>query len=324
MPPKRTSRPREATKATRKPYERMKSKSPGRRSQEAEEEGSPKPRASDVPKARDESPVGTLVHSFGDGKYEIYEADGANPDHQAFLQRMCLFGKFFIQNKSIWYEFDNFLFYILVEKTSPDQKGKQKLNTKFKEEGDEIHSHNGDTFSYCGFFSKEKTSYDDNNLSCIILYPPYRSQGLGGALIDFSYHVTKMMGKVGGPEKPISELGKRGYIGYWTRAIAGAILAKTSPRVSKNRVTKPGQNRKKAKGKVASRKLDSISAPVQAAEIANSKSVTIDSISRSTGINPEDILEALVYMDVVKYDKGQPVVSRRRLREWEKGGKGRS
>ncbi|KAJ6262145.1 Histone acetyltransferase [Drechslerella dactyloides] len=128
-----------------------------------------------------EVPIGTPVHSFGGGRYEIYEVDGANQDHQPFLQRMCLFGKLFIQNKSIWYEFDNFVFYILLERRSVG---------------------NEPDFSYCGFFSKEKISYDENNLSCIILYPPYRSQGLGSALIDLSYHISRATGRVGGPEKP--------------------------------------------------------------------------------------------------------------------------
>lgn len=37
-----------------------------------------------------------------------------------------------------------------------------------------------------GFFSKEKVSYDDYNLACIITFPPYQKRGYGMLLIEFS------------------------------------------------------------------------------------------------------------------------------------------
>lgn len=36
-----------------------------------------------------------------------------------------------------------------------------------------------------GFFSKEKDS-EENNLACIIVFPPYQKQGFGRLLIQFS------------------------------------------------------------------------------------------------------------------------------------------
>ena len=37
-----------------------------------------------------------------------------------------------------------------------------------------------------GFFSKEKVSYDDYNLACIVVLPPYQRMGYGMLLIEFS------------------------------------------------------------------------------------------------------------------------------------------
>ncbi|KAF3918828.1 hypothetical protein ABW20_dc0100913 [Dactylellina cionopaga] len=246
-----------------------------------------------------EHPRGVLVHSFDNARYQIYEIDGAIAEHQAFLQRMCLFGKFFIQNKSIWYEFDNFLFYVLVEKKIEDTNA----------------------FSHCGFFSKEKTSYDENNLSCIILYPPYRSKGLGSALIEFSYYVSKLAGRVGGPEKPISELGKRGYTRYWTKAVATSIISMTSPSISKSKQQRNASGlRKQPKRSVTKGKMDYGSLSIYIATPRGRSTISIEEISRDTGIAVDDVLETLALMGIVKYESSQPTIGRRELRAWLRGG----
>lgn len=36
------------------------------------------------------------------------------------------------------------------------------------------------------FFSKEKLSFDDYNLACIVTFPPYQGSGFGKLLIEFS------------------------------------------------------------------------------------------------------------------------------------------
>ncbi|KAK6528652.1 hypothetical protein TWF694_003908 [Orbilia ellipsospora] len=234
-------------------------------------------------------PRGALVHAFDNDRYQIYEIDGALEEHRPFLQRMCLFGKFFIQNKSIWYEFENFLFYTLVEKSSLPEL----------------------SFSYCGFFSKEKTSYDENNLSCIILYPQYRSRGLGSALIDFSYYVSKLSGKMGGPEKPISDLGKRGYSGYWGKSIALSILSMTKRRRQKQ------TNASKLTTRVLPRgKTNSGSLPIRIADIGRGQTITIERIACETGIATDDVLETLIGMEVIEFERGNPILPREKLRRW--------
>ncbi|KAL8915451.1 MAG: hypothetical protein Q9171_000015 [Xanthocarpia ochracea] len=153
-------------------------------------------------RARSESPPGQLIYSKG--KYAIYEVDGE--DHQLFSQNLSLFAKLFLDNKSVFFDVASFNFYLLVHNA--------------------FHGHLPDSPppQIIGFFSKEKMSWDNNNLACILVFPPWQRKGLGKILMGISYELSRLEGRIGGPEKPLSELGRIGYLKFWQARIASAIL----------------------------------------------------------------------------------------------------
>lgn len=73
---------------------------------------------------------------------------------------MCLLSKLFLDHKTLYYDVETFLFYVM---TTWDAYG----------------SH------FVGYFSKEKDSMLEYNLSCIMTMPHVQRQGFGQFLIDF-------------------------------------------------------------------------------------------------------------------------------------------
>lgn len=78
-----------------------------------------------------------------------------------YCQNLCLLAKLFLDHKTLYYDVEPFLFYVL---TRNDEKGCHLV----------------------GYFSKEKLSALKYNVSCIMTMPQYQRQGYGRFLIDFS------------------------------------------------------------------------------------------------------------------------------------------
>jgi len=176
---------------------------------------------------------------YRQGELSMFEVDGKK--NKIYCQNLCLLAKLFLDHKTLYYDVEPFLFYILTE---CDSRGCHMI----------------------GYFSKEKNSPDDYNLACILTLPPYQRQGFGKFLIAFSYELSKRENKVGSPEKPLSDLGLLSFRSYWTEVLLDIIH--------------------KHRG-----------------------NLSIKDISCMTSIKTEDIINTLQSLGLIKYWKGQHIIS---------------
>ena len=127
----------------------------------------------------------------------MYEVDGA--EHKFYCQSLCLLSKLFLDHKTLYFDVEHFLFYVLCE---VDTAGVSHV---------------------VGYFSKEKHSSEGYNLACILTLPAYQRRGYGRLLISLSYALSRVEDKIGTPERPLSDLGAVSYRSYWTRVVLEAL-----------------------------------------------------------------------------------------------------
>lgn len=135
---------------------------------------------------------------YRDNDISFFEVDGHK--QQVYCENLSFISRMFLDHKNIYSTIELFLFYILCEVKS-------------------------DGFHFVGYFSKDKDrSVNQNNLSCIMVMPFCQRTGYGKLLIEMSYSLSLIEQRPGGPERPLSDLGHRTYVSFWTRRVVKILI----------------------------------------------------------------------------------------------------
>ena len=124
-------------------------------------------------KCKSRHPPGDEI--YRDGDVSLFEVDGRKNRvsflhaqvmtglifRKIYCQNLCLLSKMFLNHKTLIYDVETFLFYVV---TVVDEDGAR----------------------FVGYFSKEKASLAGYNLSCIMTLTTRQRQGWGQFLMDFS------------------------------------------------------------------------------------------------------------------------------------------
>ncbi|OAX85144.1 hypothetical protein ACJ72_00479 [Emergomyces africanus] len=219
------------------------------------------------------TPPGAKVYDWRG--YSVWEIDGE--DYKFYTQNLSLFAKLFLDHKSVFFDVSSFLYYILVFTNPRD----------------------ANDYHVLGYFSKEKMSWDANNLACILIFPPYQHRQLGKLLMGVSYKLSAWEwegGMIGGPERPLSEMGRKSYVRFWEERISRFFL-----------LGPPGADPYGQKTLSTSSSSSSSKKPAAASKGVKRKlareGMTVREIGQATGMLVDDVITALKEMGIVEPEK---------------------
>lgn len=210
--------------------------------------------------------------------YTIWDVDGEQ--EKLYCQNLSLFAKLFLEQKSVFFDTAGFHYFVLTyspvnELSTPSaakSRGRRRTSSGTNRDL-------GLKTQVMGFFSKEDLSWDANNLACILVFPPYQHRNLGQLLMAVSYKLSGWEWEdsiIGGPEKPLSTLGRKSYLRFWSERIARFFMGQTADAEGQKLF---GWESKKR-------------------TTFAKEEMTIKQIADRTGMLPEDVIAALNEMDV--------------------------
>lgn len=277
----------------------------------------------------------TLVYSCNG--YRVWEVDGET--EKLYCQNLSLFGKLFLEQKSVFFDTGGFLYYVLTYTAMTANHNLNRLSD-WSQEHHQVHAMNNigwrskdvvdrmtqrnvssmsmtSQTEVLGFFSKENPSWDSNNLACILIFPPYQHRQLGKLLMAVSYKLSgweKKDGVIGGPEKPLSAMGRRSYYRFWSERVARFLLkenlAADEHRALTGKLSQADNQRHHYQKKAVEngddrpprkRRRKNIIDGTVAEREANSlpqEFLTVKEVGKRTGMLAEDVVAALTEMGI--------------------------
>ena len=136
---------------------------------------------------------------YRDKDIAFFEINGCF--EKIYCENLSFLSRMFLDHKNLDYTIECFFYYVLCE---------------VKDDG----------FHFAGYFSKDRARLENqtNNLSCILVLPKFQKSGFGKLLIEMSYALSVIEEKPGSPERPLSDLGHKIYVQFWTRRVVKTLI----------------------------------------------------------------------------------------------------